>query len=280
MAEDNSLIELENTELRYFLKGIEKRYGYDFMGYSKSSLKRRIQRYLVQTQTKTLNELLPVLLKSDTAFVDFLQNVTVNITEMFRDPWFYKSLREKILPSLASYPFIKIWHAGCSTGEEVYSMAILLQEAGLLNRSKQYATDINPQVLSTAKKGTVSLQHMKEYTQNYINSGGVQEFSQYYNVADGKAYFDDSLKKNMVFAVHNLVTDQSFNEFNLILCRNVLIYFDKELQSKTIHLFTESLIPLGYLALGSKESLLFSADSAQYEVTDSKSKLFRLKPKV
>lgn len=269
--------ELENTELHYFLKSIEKRYGYDFTGYSKSSLKRRIIRYIKQTPHETLAQLLPVLLRSDTAFVDFLQNVTVNVTEMFRDPWFYKSLREKILPSLASYPFIKIWHAGCSTGEEVYSVAILLEEAGLLKRSKQYATDINPQVLETAREGVVSLQHMKEYTQNYINSGGKQEFSKYYKVANNQACFDEHLKTNMVFAVHNLVTDQSFNEFNLIICRNVLIYFDKELQNKTIHLFTQSLSSLGYLALGSKESLLFSDDIRNYEVIESNSKLFRLK---
>lgn len=269
--------ELDNTEMHYFLKSVEKRYGYDFSGYSKSSLKRRLERYLQQSKMESLTKLLPALLSSETLFVDFLQNITVNVTEMFRDPWFYKKLKEEVIPSLASYPFIKIWHAGCSTGEEVYSLAILLQEAGLLRRSRQYATDINPQVLNRAKEGVVSLQHMKEYTQNYLQAGGQEEFSQYYTVKDNQAHFDELLKQNMVFSIHNLVTDQSFNEFNLVICRNVLIYFDKDLQSKTIHLFTESLSPLGYLALGSKESLLFSEDSPRYETLDNKAKIYRLK---
>lgn len=189
----------------------------------------------------------------------FVEEVTVNVTEMFRDPAFYKSLREEVLPVLGTKPFIRIWHAGCSTGEEVYSMAILLKEANLLRRSLLYATDLNPGVLEKVRKGIFPLAMMKQYSESYMASGGTRDFSSYYTAQYGQAKFDNELSEKIIISTHNLVSDSSFNEFDLILCRNVLIYFDKELQDRVLQLFDASLGTLGYLALGTKETLKFSA---------------------
>jgi len=187
---------------------------------------------------------------------------------------FYKALREQVLPTLGTYPFIRIWHAGCSTGEEVYSMAILLKEANLFHKSLLYATDLNPQVLEKARKGIFPLSQMKQYSENYIQSGGTNEFSKYYTANYDKVKFDDSLREKMIFSTHNLVSDHSFNEFQLILCRNVLIYFDKDLQAKVFDLFEQSLDNLGYLALGSKETLRFSSIISRFKKID-KEKIWR-----
>jgi len=189
----------------------------------------------------------------------------VNVTEMFRDPSFYSALRKKILPQLATRPFIRIWHAGCSTGEEVYSMAILLHEANLLNKSLLYATDLNPDVLEEAGKGIFSLGQMKQYSENYIESGGRQDFSSYYTAKYDRVIFNDIFRKRMIFSTHNLVSDSSFNEFQLILCRNVLIYFNKDLQERVFWLFDGSLERLGYLALGSKETMRFADVATKFE---------------
>jgi len=183
---------------------------------------------------------------------------------MFRDPLFYKVLRTEILPVLGPKPFIRIWHAGCSTGEEVYSMAILLKEANLLHKSLLYATDLNPEVLDTAKKGVFPLRMMKDYSENYMESGGAKDFSHYYTANYGLAKFGEDLSDRMVFSQHNLVSDGSFNEFDLILCRNVMIYFDKDLQERALKLFDESLAKLGYLALGTKETIKFSPLKIKY----------------
>jgi chemotaxis protein methyltransferase CheR len=187
---------------------------------------------------------------------------------------FYEALRKEVLPVLATYPLIRIWHAGCSTGEEVYSMAILLQEANLLNKSLLYATDLNPDVLEKAKEGIFPASQMKQYSENYIAAGGQKEFSSYYTSRYDRAKFDKSLKSKMIFATHNLVSDRSFNEFQLILCRNVMIYFDKELQDRVLQLFDQSLEPLGFLALGSKETLRFSTIASSYK-SASKEKIWR-----
>jgi chemotaxis protein methyltransferase CheR len=196
---------------------------------------------------------------------------------MFRDPEFYTELREKVFPALATYPIIKIWHAGCATGEEVYSMAIMLKEAGLLERAKIYATDLNPLNIEKAKKGITSLQHVKSYTHNYIRSGGKTDFSDYYSAQYGAAIISSELRKNILFSQHNLVTDQVFNEFQLICCRNVLIYFNKDLQNRVISLFYDSLSPMGYLAIGTKESLLFTEVRDRFEVISAENKIFRRK---
>lgn len=215
------------------------------------------------------------LLQDAVYFMYFVESITVNVTEMFRDASFYLALREKILPILATYPFIRIWHAGCSTGEEVYSLAILLKEAGLQAKSISYATDINPSVLEKARKGIFPLSSMKQNSENYIRSGGQLDFSSYYHAQNNLAKFDKSLSAKMVFSTHNLVTDSSFNEFQLILCRNVLIYFDRDLQAKVFQLFDKSLESLGFLALGTKESLRFSSIAAHFIQVSTKEKIWR-----
>jgi chemotaxis protein methyltransferase CheR len=213
----------------------------------------------------SLGEMLTKIRLEPGYFKRMIEEITVNVTEMFRDPLFYSVLREEILPVLATKPFIRLWHAGCASGEEVYSMAILLKEANLLHKSLIYATDINPLVLDTAKKGIFPLQMMKQYSENYRLSGGKKDFSDYYTANYGFAKFSGDLSAKMVFSEHNLVSDGSFNEFDLILCRNVLIYFDKELQERAFTLFDNSLAKLGYLALGTKETLKFSSLQMRYK---------------
>lgn len=210
-------------------------------------------------------------------YQEVLQDLSITVTEMFRDPDFYKALREEVVPMLKTYPFVKIWHAGCASGEEVYSMAIVLQEEGLLKRSQIYATDFNQIALQKAKAGIYSIDKIKEYTQNYQKSGGRSSFSDYFNALYDSVKLNEALKKNIVFADHNLVTDGVFGEMNLIICRNVLIYFDKALQSKVIGLFYESLIPGGFLCLGSKESLRFAAKSTEFDVISESRKIYRKK---
>jgi chemotaxis protein methyltransferase CheR len=215
-------------------------------------------------------------LRSDkTYFKRFVEEITVNVTEMFRDPSFYRALRETVLPNLAPLPVIRVWHAGCATGEEVYSMAIILKEAGLLKKSLLYATDINPSVLEKVRHSVYPISQMKQYSENYILSGGKHDFSSYYTAQYDSVKFDESLGKRIVLATHNLVSDRSFNEFQLILCRNVMIYFDKPFQDKVLHLFYDSLETLGYLALGSKETLKFTDIAKKFKQIENKEKIWR-----
>lgn len=265
---------IKDEEVQVLLTDLLDLYGYDFTEYSKASLKRRIQRLSTLDKFPSFAEL-RYRIKTDEGYLKrFVEEITVNVTEMFRDPSFYEVLRKEVLPVLATYPLIRIWHAGCSTGEEVYSMAILLKEANLLQKSLLYATDINPDVLETAKKGVFPLVQMKQYSENYILSGGKQDFSSYYSSRYDRAKFDSALSRKMIFATHNLVSDRSFNEFQLILCRNVMIYFDKELQDRVLQLFHQSLEPLGFLGLGSKETLRFSGIAPRYKQI-GKEKLWR-----
>ena len=215
-----------------------------------------------------------MILTDEKLFQQFVQELSVTVTEMFRDPQFYKSLRTNVLKRLATYPFIKIWIAGCATGEEVYSMAILFKEEGLLSRTLIYATDINQKSLQIAKEGMYPLENMKQYTSNYQKSGGKNEFSEYYKAKYDSVLLDKTLRQNIVFAPHNLAVDKSFNEFQLIICRNVLIYFNQKLQNNVINLFYESLCPFGFLGLGNKESLLFSDKKGNFEDVDRKEKIF------
>ena len=264
----------DQEELKELLESIRYVYGYDFTEYSEASVKRRIDHFMNSSKIGSLRALGKALLKEDAFFEQFIQEVTVNVTEMFRDPAFYKSLRENVIMRLATYPFIKVWIAGSSTGEEIYSIAILLKEEGLLERSVIYATDINQKALQTAREGIYSMGNMKNYTTNYIKSGGQRSFSDYYIAKYDSVLLDRSLKQNIVFSVHNLAVDRSFNEFQLILCRNVLIYFNQGLQNKVINLFYESLCPFGFLALGNKESLLFADKRKMFEEADKKEKIF------
>lgn len=254
-----------DEEMEQLLGDIQEVYGYDFNDYAKASLKRRINRLFTLDRFPSYAEFRFRIRTDKTYFTRFIEQITVNVTEMFRDPAFYQALRTEVLPTLSTYPFIRIWHAGCSTGEEVYSMAILLREANLLHKSILYATDINPQVVQLAASGIFPLMHMKQYSENYIQSGGVNDFSSYYTAGNNKVMFDPSFKKHMVFSTHNLAAESSFNEFQLIVCRNVLIYFDRDLQARVFELFDQSLEKLGFLALGSKESLRLSPANAHFK---------------
>jgi chemotaxis protein methyltransferase CheR len=207
--------------------------------------------------------------------MDFLDDLSINVTEMFRDPGFYKSFRENIVPKLRTYAYFKIWHAGCATGEEVYSLAILLQEEGLLDRCQVYATDFNQKVLEIAKEGVYQKSDIEPYETNYQSSGGTKKLSDYYKSMYGSVRFHKELSNRIVFADHNLVTDSVFADVNLILCRNVMIYFEKSLQEKVLGLFYESLVPSGILCLGTKESLKFSPYAQLFEVLDEKQKIFK-----
>ena len=267
----------DNKEFKNLLESIRFIYGYDFTDYSEASVIRRIDHFMSTRKITALEQLGKMILKDENLFEEFIQEISVTVTEMFRDPVFYKSLRENVLKRLATYPFIKVWIAGCATGEEIYSIAILLHEEGLLNRSVIYATDINQKSLQVARKAVYPVENMKAYTANYQKSGGTKSFSEYYMAKYNSVLFDKSLKQNIVFAAHNLAADTSFNEFQLIICRNVLIYFNQQLQNKVIDLFYESLCPFGFLGLGNKESLLFSAKRKQFEEIDHKEKIFKKK---
>ncbi|WP_299707799.1 protein-glutamate O-methyltransferase CheR [uncultured Pontibacter sp.] len=267
--------ELFEQEVEALIKEIHTQYGYDFSGYARASVYRRIKRFLGQKHLQSIEDLRKFLFTDSFFFENFLQEITVNVTEMFRDPTFYKSLRENVLPILSTYPFIKIWDAGCSTGEELFSLAILLEEEGLLGRSKIYATDINQKVLRQAKEGIFSASNMAGYTASYYAAGGKRDFADYYTSNYGNVKFNSSLIKNVVFYPHNLATDTSFNEFHLIVCRNVLIYFNRELQERVYRLFDESLVSLGYLALGKKETLSMSGISNSYDLVDKNNRIYR-----
>jgi len=269
--------ELTNNEVAEIIVLLKQQYGYDFANYSLASFKRRLQRVIDISRMDGFAALKNAILHEKGFETLLLQNITVNVTEMFRDPSCYKLLCDKVLPVLASYPSIQIWHAGCSTGEEVFSLAILLHEAGLLKRCRIYATDINPENIAKAGQGIMDARMLKDYTQNYIKAGGKADFASYYTARYGHAIIRKDLREKIVFSQHNLVSDGVFNEFQLICCRNVLIYFNRVLQSRVLGLFYNSLAPLGYLALGTKESLLFSDVKERFETVDSVAKIFRRK---
>jgi chemotaxis protein methyltransferase CheR len=267
--------DLEALEIELLLEAVFRRYGFDFREYAPASLKRRLWRRVYGERLESISQLTDRLLHEPGAMERLLLDLSVNVTSMFRDPSFYLAFREKIAPLLRTYPFTRIWVAGCSTGEEVYSLAILLQEEGLYERTRIYATDINETVLATAKGGVFSLEKMQQYTQNYIRAGGKRAFSEYYVAAYDGARFSRSLVENVVFAQHNLAMDGVFQSFNAILCRNVMIYFDKALQDRVHELFYESLEMFGILALGHKESISFSPHRESFEELDTTERLYR-----
>jgi chemotaxis protein methyltransferase CheR len=266
---------LEDIELDLLLEGIMRRYGLDFRGYARMSLRRRVWNMVHAQKLGTLSALQAKVLHDPSTMEELLQHLSVNTTTMFRDPSFFAAFREKVVPHLFSAPFVRIWHAGCSTGEEVYSLAILLMEAGLYERSRIYATDMNASVVERAKSGIFPMEHMREYTSNYLRAGGTAAFSDYYTANYDHAIFKASLRKNIVFAQHNLVSDGTFNEFNVILCRNVLIYFGTELQSRVYRLLNQSLRRFGVLALGRGETLRHTVIETEYDEIDMQERLYR-----
>lgn len=267
--------DLEAIEIELLLEGIFRYYGFDFRNYALASLKRRIWNTIRSENLTSISTLQDKLLRDPACLKQFLLNLSVNVTAMFRDPSFYLAFRHKVVPLLRTYPFIRIWHAGCSTGEEVYSMAILLHEEGLYHRCRIYATDMNEIVLKRAKAGVFPLHLMQEYTHNYLKAGGTQSFSEYYTAAYDLALFRSSLRENVVFSQHNLASDASFNEFNVILCRNVLIYFNQTLQQRVHKLLYESLCKFGVLGLGRQESLKFTPHEAHYEEVENQENIYR-----
>jgi chemotaxis protein methyltransferase CheR len=274
---NESNTDLLNIELQLLFEAIFLRYGYDFRNYNKAHIKRRVLHRLAISHIPTVTELQNKILRNKEFFIDFLDDLSINVTEMFRDPDFYRSFRESIVPKLQTYTFFKVWHAGCSTGEEVYSLSILFQEEGLLDRCRVYATDFNRKVLEIAKEGVYQKAEMEEYERNYRLSGGKKRISDYYQAMYGSAMLNKELSNRIVFADHNLVTDSVFAEVHLILCRNVLIYFDKKLQEKVLKLFYESLAPSGILCLGTKENVRYTQVEDFFEVVDEKQKIYKKK---
>jgi chemotaxis protein methyltransferase CheR len=267
--------ELERIEIDLLLEGIFRRYGFDFRQYAPASLKRRLWRRVHGEGLASLSALQERVLHDSACMERLLLDLSINVTAMFRDPSFYAAFRERVVPLLRTYPFARVWNAGCSTGEEVYSIAILLREEGVYDKTRIYATDINDSVLERARAGVFPIDKMQEYTQNYIAAGGKRSFSEYYVAGYDGAAFSPSLIENVVFAQHNLVSDRSFNEFHVIICRNVMIYFDKPLQDSVHRLFYDSLATFGVLALGHKESIRFTPDAAAYEELDGEERLYR-----
>ena len=267
--------DVEQIEIQLLLEGIFRHYGYDFRGYAPGSLKRRLWHRAIGEKVESISALQEKVLHDTDVMERLLLDLSINVTSMFRDPTFYLAFRTKVVPLMRTYPFVRIWNVGCSTGEETYSLAILLKEEELYEKTRIYATDINDSVVERARKGAFPLEKMRDYTENYIRAGGTEEFSSYYTAAGEVARFDPALGDHVVFAQHNLVTDAAFNVFNVIVCRNVMIYFGKALQDRVHELFHDSLETFGILALGHKESIRFSRYEDGYEAIDAGEKLYR-----
>lgn len=266
---------LDAVERHLLLEGLFLKYGYDFRQYSESSLNRRLTWIMTQFKCDDLMDLLKKSLRSEEFFFSILQHFTIGTTEFFRDPSFFRALKEQVFPVLKTYPSLKIWIAGCSTGEEVVSLAVLLEEEGLLNNTTIYATDINEAALKKAKSGIYDLATIHTFTKNYAAAGGVKSPSEYYSSDYGLVRLNPKLLKNVLFTTHNLTTDGVFTEAHLILCRNVMIYFKRELQDRAYKLFVNSLVHNGYLGLGSKESARFSSSATCFSVIDPNNNLYQ-----
>lgn len=267
--------EIEDIEIALLLDAVHRRYGYDFKNYMSASLKRRIRNFVSLSSHPTVGAMIPDLLHNTAFGAKLIYGLSVTVTEMFRDPEFFRILRRQVIPYLKTYPFVRIWHAGCATGEEVYSLAIVLKEEGFYDRATIFATDFNDLALDKARQGIYPLENMKAYTVNYQRAGGTGTFAQYYRTGYDAAILDAALKKNIAFANHNLVTDGVFSEVHLVLCRNVLIYFDKTLQDRALRLFHDSLVHGGVLALGSKESIQFAQIADAFKNLDGKWKIYQ-----
>jgi len=269
--------ENEVLELRLLQEAILMKYGYDFRDYSQASFKRRIQLRMTASGLSTVSEAIHHVLYDGEFFDALLNDLSVNVTEMFRDPDFFRAIREEVLPELAEQPFLKIWHAGCATGEEVYTMAILLYELGMLDRAKIFATDINGEVIARAREGVFPISRMRDYTGDYQRAGGERTFADYYTAHYDSAMMKSFLKENIIFADHNLVSDAGFGEMNIIVCRNVLIYFNRDLQNRVVGLFSDSLNTGGFLCIGSRESIRFTKASVDFDAFNRRQRIYRRK---
>ncbi|MBN1260419.1 MAG: protein-glutamate O-methyltransferase CheR [Anaerolineae bacterium] len=267
--------ENERIEIDLFLEAIFRRYGYDFRHYARASVRRRLERLMMRSGAASIVELIPLVLHDELFAQTAIYEFSITVTEMFRDPDFYSAVRSKVLPYLATYPFMRIWIAGCATGEEVYSLAIILQEEGVYDRTTFFATDFNDQALQQAQDGIYPLNSIRDYTPNYQLAGGRNSFADYYHAGYQSAVMDPGLKAHITFANHNLVTDGVFGEMHLILCRNVLIYFDKELKNRVLHLLHDSLVYGGFLCLGTRESLQFTEVQEAFKPFDIKQRVYQ-----
>jgi chemotaxis protein methyltransferase CheR len=268
-------VDVEEVELDVLLEAIVRVYGYDFRNYARASLRRRLWRRVTAEGRSSLTGLLEAVLHDPAAMERLRVDLSVTVTSMFRDPPFFQALRQRVVPLLRTYPFVRIWVAGCATGEEVYSLAILLREEGIAEKVRIYATDVSDEVLDRAQEGLIPLDKMRGYSSNYLEGGGFEGLSRYYEVEGRWARLDPSLRDGVVFARHNLATDGTFNEFHVILCRNVLIYFDRDLQQRVHQLFDDSLVPLGILGLGARESLATTLAAERYDALDADVRLYR-----
>jgi chemotaxis protein methyltransferase CheR len=266
---------VEDIEIGLLLEGLYRVHGFDFRDYSRASIKRRVMELMHAEKLKTVSAFQDRLLHDNACLERFLLGVSVHATAMFRDPSFYLTFRKRVVPLLRTYPTVQIWVAGCSTGEEVYSLAILLEEERLYGKCRIYATDISQAVLRRARDGIFPLAAMRDYTANYHQAGGAHEFSDYYTAQYDSVIFSSALRKNVVFSEHNLATDGSFNEFQVILCRNVMIYFNRDLQARVHNLLYDSLSMFGVFGLGNKESLKFTPREALYQHLNENDKLYR-----
>ena len=267
--------DIEAIEVKLLLEAVFDRYGYDFRHYSRASIERRVRQFQGKSGCSTISDMIPKLLHDESFFGIFVREFSITVTDMFRDPFVYQSIRKTVVPLLKTYPFIKIWHAGCATGEEAYSLAIVLKEETLYDRATLFATDFNDAALDEAKKGIYSLANAKKFTENYQAADGTSSFSDYYHARYEAMVMNKALKENITFANHNLVTDTVFGEMHLILCRNVMIYFEKQLQERVLRLFCDSLVHGGILCLGTKESLKFSQVRENFEVIDENARIYR-----
>ena len=267
--------DVEELEISLLLDGLYRRSGFDFREYSPGSLRRRLHQRVKDEGLTTISELQGKILHDPDALGRLIRDLSISVTSMFRDPYFYRAFRSRVVPLLKTYPFVRVWAAGCATGEEVYSLAILLEEEGLYERTRIYATDFNDGVLDLAREGLVPLSRMRDYTENYIHAGGKRAFSEYYEAHGKGARLTRALTENVVFAQHNLVSDRVFNEFHVIVCRNVMIYFGPELQERVHNLIYDSLVMFGTLGLGYSESLATTAHKAHYQELDPTQKLYR-----
>lgn len=269
--------EIEHIEMDLLLEAVFRRYGHDFRSYARASIERRTRQFLSRTGCASVSEMIPKVLHDEELFSRLARHFSISVTEMFRDPFVYRAVRERVVPLLRTWPHVKIWHAGCASGEEVYSLAIVLKEEGVYDRVTIYATDFNDEALERAREGVYEVGGMKEATRNYQQAGGKLSFSEYYHARYDAAAMDGSLKERITFANHNLAVDEAFGEMHLVFCRNVLIYFDRELQNRALGLFTQSLVHGGFLCIGTKEDLQFADVSNRYEVVDRKARIYKKK---
>jgi len=269
--------EIQNIEIDLLLESVYRRWGYDFRSYARASIDRRVKQFLSGTGCASIAEMIPTVLRDGEFFSRLARYFSISVTEMFRDPSVYLAVRQKVVPLLKTWPHFKVWHAGCATGEEVYSLAIVLKEEGVYDRATIYATDFNDEALECASEGVYEIEKIREATRNYQQAGGKASFSEYYHARYDAAAIDSALKQRIVFSSHNLASDAAFGEMHLVFCRNVLIYFNRDLQNRALGLFTESLVHGGFLCLGTKEDIRFTNANGRYEVVDENARIYKKK---